>query len=723
MANLLIGYGETLTRRIKFRGGGGEKKHPYKIDNRRERLAPQIESLLDGMRALPPEAKPQGEATALITVHPAYEAKSYFPDDVFRKSGLRAVGSRPIRVTPELDIRPSAPEGPQLSADIYVSGREEQFTALGKLLLDSKTPAVIQTEFVKIEHIALLGPGERAIDLEGSEAELDLEVVLHAIGRTPELLAHFAAYVERIGGRVDVTRRFDVPGLLFLPVRADRVRLTDLCLYTAMRAVRRMPKLRVCRPHVRENVSSEAPIELPGEAALREDVTVAVFDGGLGISDFNLWCSEVQHAETNETTAEFLTHGTEVTSTLLFGAVDRAKPILPRPAFRIEHHRVIGPRDHDLDLYDCMHRVDDALHGHAYEFANFSLGPRLAIEDSQPHAWTCMLDKHLAGGSMLATVAVGNDGHIVPVELARVQPPSDAVNALAVGAADSVDFLWGRAAYSCRGPGRSPGLVKPDGLAFGGREGNPLVIYSPYERGLTGVCGTSYAAPLALRLAATARAISETPLSATALRALLVHRAEPGTHAVDEVGWGRFPGSVEELLTCLDNEAVVMYQGVLHPGSPVRAKIPVPPVEIGTRITIKATFCFACGVDPADPVNYTRRGLTIVFRPEGPESSAPFFSTSSHPSEQELRRDAAKWETVLCRTQVFESEKLAGPTFDIQLGTRQRGLPTSKKVTPTPYVLIVTISSDRRAPIYQQVLTQNQTLQPIKLRQQVVLRT
>jgi hypothetical protein len=73
-----------------------------------------------------------------------------------------------------------------------------------------------------------------------------------------------------------------------------------------------------------------------------------------------------------------------------------------------------------------------------------------------------MLDGHLSLGRTLMTVAVGNDGN-VDGGMGRIQPPADAVNALAVGACDSREFMWNRASYSCYGPGRSPGLVKPDG--------------------------------------------------------------------------------------------------------------------------------------------------------------------------------------------------------------------------------------------------------------------
>ena len=85
---------------------------------------------------------------------------------------------------------------------------------------------------------------------------------------------------------------------------------------------------------------------------------------------------------------------------------------------------------------------------------------------------------------------------------ARIQVPSDCVNGLSVGAANTTHADWCRAPYSSWGPGRSPGVVKPDLVQFGGIDTQPFVVYT---RGavptLAQTWGTSFAAPAALRLA------------------------------------------------------------------------------------------------------------------------------------------------------------------------------------------------------------------------------
>ncbi|WP_407470007.1 S8 family serine peptidase [Xanthomonas campestris pv. raphani] len=88
--------------------------------------------------------------------------------------------------------------------------------------------------------------------------------------------------------------------------------------------------------------------------------------------------------------------------------------------------------------------VEEVLLSRQYQFINLSLGPDLPIDDTDVHAWTSVIDDLLSDGDTLMTVAVGNNGEMDrAVGNARVQVPADAVNALAVGAANNTDDTWG----------------------------------------------------------------------------------------------------------------------------------------------------------------------------------------------------------------------------------------------------------------------------------------
>lgn len=719
--NLLIGSGETLTAEIPREPGyGREKAYPYSIEEARERLAPQLTSTIDAIRSVPAGARPRGEAVSLVTVHPAFLSKSQMPGEIFETAGLRSLGSKATYVVPGNDVRRTIRAGAQLAADLYLAGTEQAFADLLALLLHKKTKKGLQQELQRIERIRLQGPEDRILRITEQQGRLPIEIVLHGDGADEDLLGDLGHYARQCDAMLSLDKRFAVPGLVFIPGVVEADRLDNLAQFSAIRAVRRLPTLRMHRPETRQLAALPVPA-LPELPPVDEDTRVIVFDGGLGIDDFDRWASEKVPAELETTNERYLLHGTNVTSTLLFGEVAPGATELGRPYFSVEHHRVIGHDVADVDFYECMRRIDAVLSRGNVKFCNLSLGPKLPIDDEHPHAWTCMLDRHLASGECLATIAVGNDGDLDGDD-GRIQVPSDAVNALAVGAATSRGFMWDRAPYSSRGPGRSPGLVKPDGLAFGGCGNDKLVVINP-ALGLCALEGTSYAAPLAMRVAAGAAAVSETKLSATALRALLIHKSEiAGGHKREEVGWGRFPQSVDELLTCGEHEATVLYQGSLTAGTPLRATLPIPAVPMGTHLSVKATFCFASTVDPADSLNYTRHGLTIVFRPRGDGSSDEFFSSRSYGSEDDLRMDAHKWETVLHRSRSWRAEDLLAACFDIQHGARVKGRKVRvKDVPPLPYVLIVTITSDARQPIYNSVLQRYRTLQPIRLRSRLQL--
>lgn len=725
--NLLIGNGKELANLLPekdFQGGGDKTPTPYTIEEAREFLAPALRAIAEQIEQLPESAKPSGQATAVITIHPAYLSKWKMPNRLFENSGLRVLGSKSTLVKPRKENRKNIPPGEQFTAELYVAGGKSDFSRLLEILQSEKSYKYEQKDFCKIEAIRLLAAQERLIKIDGQETRVPIEILVHSKNTPREvLLDALEQHAMACGTVVAFSKLYEASGLIFMPGLAPRDKLEDFAAFTALRAVRRLPTLRMHRPPVKELLTSTLPT-LPKEGAINPDLKVAVFDGGIEVTDFSKWVREVVPSDLEKTEAEFLTHGSEVTSALLFGALEEDTKELPRPLFNVTHYRVIGSADDgDFDLYDCMHRIDAILSSNDLDCANLAIGPRIAMDDDHPHAWTSMLDKHLASGKTLMTVATGNDGELKD-DLGRVQVPGDAINALTVGAAQSNEMLMiARASYSGHGPGRSPGVVKPDGLCFGGTPANPLLLYSPLAGGVTERYGTSYAAPLAQRATAGAKALSKTDLSATSLRALMVHNA---VHAQqdqrNDVGWGQFPEDPEALLAYGDNQVSVLYQGHIPAGRTMRMQLPIPVVSMGTRITIKATFCFACPVEAANPVNYTQHGLAPIFRTSSDSGSHPFFGKASD-YEQNLRKNGSKWETMLHATQRFDASELLDACFDVTHGAREDGLPVDNaKAPPLPYVLIISVASELGEPIYQSIMNKYPVLTPIELRSQVRLR-
>lgn len=336
-----------------------------------------------------------------------------------------------------------------------------------------------------------------------------------------------------------------------------------------------------------------------------------------------------------------------------------------------------------------------------------------------------MIDDLLSDGDTLMTISVGNNGERDRESgNARVQVPSDCVNALAIGATDAnEDGKWSRAAYSAIGPGRSPGVVKPDLMAFGGDPEKYFHVLTAGAKPTLGPqLGTSFAAPYLLRSAVGIRAILGAELTPLAIRALLVHAADMNSHDKTEVGWGKVPEDIMSVITCPDGVARVVYQGELKPGKYLRATLPLPAGGLTGNVRLKATFCYASPTDPQDAAAYTRAGLEVVFRPhdekvkDGKANAATkgFFDLKKYATEQERRSDLGKWETVLHGDKTLRGSSLKSPVFDIHYNAREAGgrATGAEKIR---YALIISVEAPKHADLYNDILrAYNKTLVPIR---------
>lgn len=729
--NFLIGYGETLTHSIKIPGAGGPKSHPYSIEESKRRVSRQLKKLLLDSRSIPDIACPHGEIVAKFTLHPAYISKSYYPEAIFEIFDLKDVGSKAVTIAPEKWATSRHPEQ-EVTSCIYAAGTRTSFERLDNQLQSQVLRKAVLNEVRKLELVSLLTAEEKIKSLLPlPDGSLRLEVALHAGEDDSYIMQSFANLVEHLSGTIESNKIRRVGGITFLPVVIANGKQKELAQFSYLRVLRSVPKLRYNKPNIiRTQLSHQ--ISIPTEDALDPTIKVAIFDGGLGANHLiTRWATETILSPSNTQHPDYLLHGGEVTSTYLFGNIEDSQTQLPKPFTNVDHYRVLCPQnDGDPDLFDVLSSIESAILGNDYKFINLSLGPQIPIDDDDIHVWTATLDKHLQSGNILATVAVGNDGDL-DESLNRIQPPSDMVNCLAVGSANSPEENWGRASYSCIGPGRSPGVIKPDGLSFGGETNNLIKLYSPITNSLVATAGTSFAAPLALRIAAGIDAVTDYNLSAIAIKALMIHLADPLSHSQKEVGWGRFPQSVDHAVYCDDDEATVIYQGLLTHSEHMRALIPFPDFLPTGDIQLKATFCFAATTDPEHSVHYTKNGLEIVFRPnlfnvQGKNSipkSGTFFSTSKlYRTEQKLRSDAHKWETCLSKKATFRPDTLRDPCFDIYYHSRDKGKQTKTAPPQLPYALIVTIKSPGNRTIYNSIIQRYQTLSPIQLKSRVQIR-
>jgi hypothetical protein len=207
------------------------------------------------------------------------------------------------------------------------------------------------------------------------------------------------------------------------------------------------------------------------------------------------------------------------------------------------------------------------------------------------------------------------------------------------------------------------------------------------------------------------RSILGPDITPLAIKALLVHCADRNGQSAIEVGWGRVPDNLADIINCPDGRVRVVYQGELLPGKYRRAHVPVPHGGINGKIKMRATFCYACPVEPQEAAAYTCAGLEITFRPDlktraknsKMAKSRGFFSMAEYATEDERRSDFGKWETVLHGKHSMLGSTLKNPAFDIHYNAREGGSGT-RDAGPIKYALVITIDAPKHKTIYEDVL-------------------
>lgn len=735
--NYLLGYGERLTVDILPPGGGGPKKHPYTLEEAQARIGKRLADASRKLDKVPNSACPNGMSVLTLTLHPSYIAKTYYPGELLDLLSMRHLGSQGRVITPE-KWGTSRHKDAATTTDIFVSVKRSAIADLKEKInewtMDTKGAAQLR----EIEDVYLKSAKSRILDIKSTADVVPLEVVLHASAfeESEFVLDGFHEYAKELGIKLNLKKRIHVGGLCFLPMNVPKSLVESLCQFSFLRVVREMPRLRDLEKVVRHSTGLfEQTPSLPSPSVNDPNLRVAIFDGGLPDNSPLLpWVTLREPRGIGKAIPSHLDHGQKVTSAFLFGNAPPSQKTLPQPVAKVDHWRVLdehtGRNDPEMNLFDVISRINNVLSQISYDFINLSIGPDLSIDDNDVHVWTAVLDDHFSRGDLLATVAAGNNGENDPaLGYNRVQPPADCVNAMSIGACNASTGKYNRAPYSAVGPGRSPGLVKPDAVCFGGVKENPFWTVDGQSR-FAGVCGTSFAAPLGMRLAAGVRAHLGAVVNPLAVKALLIHRTERGSNKHNDVGWGRTYHDIDKLLTSDDDEVHIIYQGDLEASKYLRAYIPIPTGALQGKFEITATFCFMTPIDAADSVNYTRSGLDITFRPHEKmrtqgatqryADAASFFkgSTYSKLTERELKQDAHKWETTLHRRRNIDGELLNNPVFDIHYNARKSGGQT-RGAPKIPYALAITVRSKEIPDLYDRVVrryrSQLEILKPVQI--------
>lgn len=388
----------------------------------------------------------------------------------------------------------------------------------------------------------------------------------------------------------------------------------------------------------------------------------------------------------------------------------------------------------------------------------FLFGPRVPIDDDPIDLFTSAIDRlaYETPGNPLFCVAVGNDG-VEAAPYNRIQPPSDCVNGLGVGAYTfDRENVPVRAAYSCLGPGREGAKTKPDLLDFGGSVERPFVTASPASNSLALFSGTSFASPLVAHKAGILMASCEA-IEAQMAKALLLHHAgRMKEGSVSEYGWGICCENPGEILECGDNRVDTLFQGEMYPGKTYKLPVFAPKInEMPGKAVVKWTIVTVAAPDEndsdaytstcledrfyphAETFNFTKGSKTKKFNLNDPhkleqareyerngyvQSKGPVPVTGNplrSKNEDELRSEDLKWDTAVTKSRSMQCSSLYEPFITIH--AMERAVKTGR---PVKYFVVVTVEVEQyRGSLYDAVINRYQSLEPINIRETARART
>lgn len=721
--NYLIGKAEVLTEIIPPPKMNPQGRELYTTEEVIHRIQPQLSVVNSYLSELDPALCPRDFTVIELTLHPSYIAKGHFPNKLLREIGVRSIGSKATDVKPDRWLRKGDPELSP-STSLFVAGKRENLVYFESQLEHFIGDDKVTEDLKKIWSINTSLPEDK-LKQGKSDIGVHLEIGIQLIPDSPSdfIKQSFCEHARDLGFEVRTDLSLEISNLWFVPIVGNAENAIELARHSFVRVVRPVPLLRSFRPLVRSQPGSSQAI-LPTAPPIASDTRVAILDGGLPPNHtLSPW---VNNYRLSDTTANDYpggpSHGVAVTSSFLFGPLPHNKQAA-RPYSYVDHYRVLDSKiagEDPLELYRTLTHIEDILISRQYEFINISLGPDLPIEDDEIHPWTALLDTYLSDGETFLAIAAGNNGendHITGLN--RIQVPSDSVNAIAVGAADQTGETWDRASYSAIGPGRAPGRIKPDLLAFGGSPAQYFhVLNDDSPPKIVPQQGTSFASPYLLRKAVGVRAIFGHGISPLAIKALLINTATSNQQNQSHIGWGKASEDISALTESPDGIAKILYQGELKPGKYLRVPVPIPKDGIKGMVRIKATCCFSTSVDPQDTSMYTKAGIEISWRPKKDQKSESFFLQQKKATEAELRRDAAKWETVLHEEKRKKGSSLDSPSFQIHYMARDSGAPVSStKADTIKYAFIVTLEAPKHSSIFNDILdTYSEILSEIKPR-------
>ena len=744
----ILGRGELYVSDIEKRYYGGPQKLPHSYHENKITLIKAISTIQEEIQCNDEIFLP--EKVICVRMEPKFEAKSYSPDMLLSIDGITPIGGRKYTIS-------KSDEGSVNSKLYFAKTSDQGLENLKSILASEQKDSIVkwQNQISMIRTIDLLDSTEKISGFSSTWDSGLVEIVLHPfVWNNDFAMKQFLSLLDLDEEKYRITNYENGP--LFCAAECTQEVLKRLMKFNPLRTIHPLGELNI--PNIRGESSFDAPS--PPIYIGKPQMKIGVFDGGADPTLPHLKNFVSAHELTSAPYhPALLSHGTAVCGAVLYGILNYKKPAeqLETPIVSVDSYRVLpqnktGNPLEDSGLYPAIDQIEEiVLNNKETVLYNLSFGPRGAIVDDDISRFTYALDVlSTLDHHPLFCVAVGNDGDL-PYPFNRVQAPADLVNGLGVGAYtfDQTGEKT-RASYSCVGPGREGCKVKPDILEFGGSLEHPTVLISTTANKVICECGTSFSAPVVAGKLGKIMALSS-EISAHMAKTLLIHTASDSCDlGIEEIGFGFCIEDVSNILNCEDNKVVVLYEGNIVPKQNIRLPILLPNIDgLKCKANITWTISTLAELNPNDVDSYTCNCIEDYFYPHdkhynyfkntlhGRKQKTAFIETDSEKelfdlgfsrsdlpiskppkkflSEDELRSQHLKWDTVAKKTLTMRTSSLNNPFFILHGMNRD----IADVNNPMKYFVVITVEIPKYPGIlYDDILKQYRHLSPINIKAQ-----
>jgi hypothetical protein len=750
--------GQTYAKTVTKGTPGRPKEMKFTYEEARDFVLSDIAKAKSSLKSMESSQRLPNEVVVGIIMQPEFTAKSYYPDSLFdaasEKFGLKEIGSRIYNdISPENDLRHFT----KSSKMFFVRATEEGLTKFENQLNKNVFTLTksFQEDVRKISSINILEGNEQILGFPSEWQTGKIEAVLHPFEIDRErAVKHFLDKITSAGAkRENVKYKTYSSGITFVSFDADKNVLEAVNGYNPLRTVHPL-KMREFSGFFRSSTISAGP-QLP-VFKTKSPIVVGIFDGGVDMGNPYLQnYTESEISVSGTPIADYVAHGTQVTGTVLFGALNQyaSGSRLPEPKVSVKHFGVLSTNSVDPDLYDAIDAIEKIVPRHKnIKVYNLSIGPQGPILDDSISRFTYSCDLLSRSNDVLFCIAVGNDGNSPGYD--RIQSPSDSVNALSVGSYTTQKGKKIRASYSSIGPGREGCKMKPDVLAFGGCDQHPIHLIGSEAGKKVLNMGTSFATPIVAGMAGRLIGESNNVIDPLVAKALIIHATSINKVHTYENGHGFLPDNYNDIASCADKSYTLIYQGEIESGKYAEYLIPWDNTVLDGSVTFKWTVAVLTDVDELSSDDYTSSTVEVAFYPHqskymfsnvkklpldgvlkkseivdviaNPERadylSANGWTQSTFPktdspksqykTESELRAQL-KWDSLDTRSVNKTAKGISSPIFHVH--TLGRGSRTEGKKVKFALVLTV-VAPKAKIDIYSRILNVYNALIPIQLK-------